>query len=353
MYKILVAGDSFMNVDIFGDTVYKVIKELDPEVEIVKIQWEFEGYQLGRMMGIKREIREFAGKPEELAKLVKDIDALFIHVAPVTKQVLESGKKLKVVACARGGPVNIDIDAATMLGIPVINAPGRNAEAVAEYVIGLIIAYTRNIIKSHILLKKGTWSEDFYHYDKCGDELEGKVIGLIGFGRVGRKLVERLKGFNVRIIAYDPYVSKEQMASYNVESVDLNTLMKESDIISVHARLTPETHHLISEKEFKIAKRTALFINTARGEIVDENALIKALKEGWIAGAALDVFENEPLPKDHPLLQLDNVILTPHIAGASRTTVIRTAKMIAEDVKRVLAGEKPKNCINPEVFTRH
>lgn len=350
--RVLAVGDEFMNPEAMAEKLREVLSEVEPELEVKALKWGFKGYQLGRRMGVKREIREFSGKPEDLIPHVKGVHVLVVHVAPVTKEVMEASGALKVVGCTRGGPVNVDVDAATQLGIPVLRTPGRNAEAVADYVIGLIIAHTRNIAKAHHLLRQGVWRDEFYFYEECGFELEGKRLGLIGFGKVGVEVAKRARALGMRIMAYDPYVSSEAMRAEGVEPVDMETLLRDSDIVSLHARLTDETYHMIGEKEFKAMKPTAIFVNTARGELVDEQALIKALKEGWIAGAALDVFEKEPLPPDSPLLKLENVTITPHIAGASKETVHRSATMIAEDVKRILKGEKPRFCVNPEVLSK-
>jgi D-3-phosphoglycerate dehydrogenase len=353
LIKILIVGDIFMKTSIVSEIVKEALETVGLSAEITQVEWEFKGYQLGRRLGIKKELREFAGNPEELARLVKDVEVLIVHVAPVTSEVIEAGEKLKIIGCARGNPVNVDVDAATTKNIPVIYTPGRNAEAVADYTIGLIIAYMRNIINAHQLLKKGIWNDEFYSYDLCGHELSSLTLGLIGFGRVGLEVAKRARAFNMKVIAYDPYVSHDVMEKVNVEKKEsLEDLLVEADIVSIHTRLTPETFHMIGERELKIMKNTALLINTARGEVVDEKALIKALKEKWIMGAALDVFESEPLSSDNPLIRLDNVILTPHIAGASKETVHRAAKMLSEDIVRILRGEKPLRCANSEVFAK-
>ena len=353
MVKILIAGDMFLKTLVVAEIVEEILEKAGLTAEIIRVEWQFKGYQLGRRMGVKRELREFAGDPEEFAKLVKDVEVLIVHVAPVTKEVIEAGEKLRIIGCARGGPVNVDIDAATMRKIPVIYTPGRNAEAVAEYTIGLILAYMRNIVSAHQLLKRGVWSDEFYSYDMCGHELSGLTLGLIGLGRVGLEVAKRAQAFNMRVVAYDPYVSHEVMKRAGVEKKEsLEELLREADVVSIHVRLTPETFHMIGERELRMMKNTALLINTARGEVIDEKALIKALKERWIMGAALDVFESEPLSPNNPLLELDNVILTPHIAGASKETVHRAARMLGEDIVRILRGERPLYCANPEVFHR-
>jgi len=339
-----------MNTSAAKSYAAEVLAEFNPEIET--LEWEFRGYQKGRLRGVKQELREFTGTPKDLVKHMKNVEVLIVHLAPITKEVMEASGKLRVVGCMRGGPVNIDIDAATMLGIPVLRAPGRNAEAVADYTIGLIIAHVRNIVRACTLLKQGIWRDEFYFYEECGFELEDKVLGIVGFGKVGREVAKRAKALQMRILAYDPYVSPDLMRPLGVESTTLERLLEESDVVTLHVRLTDETRHMIGERELKRMKPTAILVNTSRGEIVDEKALIKALNEGWIAGAALDVFEKEPLPPDHPFLKMDNVTITPHIAGASKEVVKRSVIMIAEDVKRLLKGEKPLYCVNPEVLEK-
>ncbi len=197
-------------------------------------------------------------------------------------------------------------------------------------------------------LKQGKWRSK----DLLGYELLGKTVGIIGLGNIGRKVAEKISGFKVKLFAYDPYVDKKIAQQINVELVDLETLLKESDIVTIHAALTRETKHMIGENELKLMKKTAFIINTARGAIIDEKALIKALKEGWIAGAALDVFEEEPPNPDNPLLKMDNVLVTPHFASCTFEAYQREAIMAAEEVLRVLKGEPPKFIANPEVSRR-
>ncbi len=351
MVRVLVAGDMFMKPSVVESILKEVLEKSGIAPEIKVVEWKFKGYQLGKRAGIKKEIREFAGDPQELAELVKDIEILIVHVAPITNEVILAGESLKIIGCARGSPVNVDVDAATAKKIPVLYTPGRNSEAVADFTIGLMIACMRNIVNSHQLLKRGVWYDEFYSYDLCGNELSNLTLGLIGFGRVGYEVAKRAKAFDMKVIAYDPYVSREKMDEFKVEKAEsLETVLKEADVVSIHARLTRETYHMIGERELRMMKDTALLINTSRGELIDEKALIKALKEKWISGAALDVFESEPLSPNCPLLELDNVILTPHIAGASKQTVHRAAKILGEDVVRILKGEKPHHCANPEVF---
>jgi len=324
------------------------------EIESHILQWGLNGYQRQRLKGIKKEIKEFVGSPEQLIhhlSSIPEVNILLVHVAPVTIDVIKACKKLSIIGCLRANPVNVDVDAATLMGIPVLNTPGRNAVAVAEFVIGAIIAYIRNISKADTLLKNGLWKYDFYYYEYAGFELKGKTLGIIGFGQVGREVAKRAKAFDMNILVYDPYVQSSFIESFGAKSTTLEHLLRESDILSVHCVLTEETHHLISEKELRMMKPHAIIVNTARGGIIDEKALILALKNKIIAGAILDVFEDEPLSPDSPLLKLENVMVTPHIAGAAKDVVYRASSMIAEDIKRILEGQKPLYCVNPQILS--
>jgi D-3-phosphoglycerate dehydrogenase len=264
--------------------------------------------------------------------------------------VLEASENLQIIGCCRGGPVNINVAAANQRKIAVVNAPGRNSQTVVEFTLGLILTECRGISRAHCALADGVWRGDLYRYDRAGRELNGQTIGLIGFGIIARMLVPYLKSFQMRVLVYDPYVAAEQIADVGVDHSDLDTLLKSSDIISMHARATPETRGMIGEKEFRRMKPGAYFINTARGSLVDENALYEALKEGRLAGAALDTFSTEPPPEDWPLLKLDNVTLTPHIAGSSREAARRGVDSVVCDIAAFFTGKPLKHCVNPVVL---
>ncbi|MEM3714705.1 MAG: 2-hydroxyacid dehydrogenase [Nitrososphaeria archaeon] len=350
--KVLVAGDSFIKSDIMRNYLEKSLSKLDPFLEIHTIEWSTLYYQKNVLQGVRRIIKEFSGSPRELAKVMDGVEILVVHTAPVTAEVLDASKKLRIIACARGGPVNVDIDAATDRNIPVINTPGRNADAVADYTLGLILAETRNIARAFEDLRKGCWKYEYYDYEICGYELADKILGLIGFGHVGRKVAQRAKGFGMKVLVYDPYVEETDILAEGCQPVDLETLLRESDFVSIHARLTPSTVKMIGAKELSLMKRTAYLINTARGELVDLKALCEALEKKSIAGAALDVFETEPLDKNSPILKYNNVTITPHIAGAAKDVVARTAKMITDDIERLLMGKTPLHCVNPSVLSK-
>jgi len=295
-----------------------------------------------------RKVTEFSGSPQVMLQELKDTEILIVGGAPVADDMIAADKNLKLIICPRGGPVNVDVEAATKHGIPVVNSPGRNAESVVDHTFGLLLAEVRHIARSYHALLQGNHDEGFKEWRQPLFELPEKTLGLVGFGKVGSLMAKRAKGFDMNVIVYDPYVSEKVVEKYGAKKVDLETVMKESDFVSIHARLTPETRHLISYKEFKLMKKTAIFVNTSRGPVVDEAALIETLKNKKIAGAALDVVEEEPIQKhpENPLYKLDNVTFTPHTAGQSDMIMDRGTKMACEDLARFLRNETMKNVLN-------
>jgi len=258
---------------------------------------------------------------------VADADAIIVRSrTKITRQVIDTAKRLKVIARAGTGVDNIDVGAATSRGIIVVNAPGANAESVAEHTMALILALTRNVVDTAVAMRGGKWEKSSY----VGTELMGKTLGIVGFGTIGKRVGELAEVFGMKTLAY-----------HRSGNVSLDTLLAGSDIITLHITLTDETLGLINEKALKKMKKTAHLINTSRGAVVDEEALITALKNKAIAGAALDVFSQEPLAPDSPLRKLSNVILTPHVAAGSVESEERASLMIAEDVDRVLKGGRP------------
>ncbi len=293
---------------------------------------------------------------ELLDKLKKEkADAVIVEADAVTDEVFERFS-LKFVGCARNTPKEIDIEAATANGVPVFYAPGRNNDSVADLTILLMLAQARKLIQTDRLLKSGQVqidsAKDFAQlFDLLkGRELGCSTIGIIGLGQIGTIVAKRLQGFETRLIFYDPYVTKEQGKQVNAEKVDLETLLRESDFVSLHVRATPETFRMIGREQLSWMKPTAHLINTARSAIIDEDALFEAIQSGKIAGAGLDVHSREPVGSDNRFLQFDNVTVTPHIGGNTIDVVYRQSMIIATDIDRFLKGETPKYLANPEVF---
>jgi D-3-phosphoglycerate dehydrogenase / 2-oxoglutarate reductase len=290
----------------------------------------------------------------EVIKFAQDADVILCDYAPVNRKVLSSLRKLRAVIEYGVGYDNIDVKAATEHGVLVCNIPDFMDTEVAEHTLALILALTRKITKADAFVKGGSWTKyGSLSWQKLMpiSHLDGKVAGVIGFGRIGRQVAERLSAFKLKILAFDPYVNKEVADKMGVRLTDINTLMKESDIVSVNALLSKETFHLISEKEIRLMKPTAVIVNTARGKIIDQKYLADALRERRIAGAGLDVEEGEPPDPDAPLLKLDNVILTPHIAGVSEKAMHNLRVYSTEEAIRILREEKPKHPVNPEVLS--
>ena len=315
------------------------------DIRAMELPWPDEpmrhGYAEPGMDGLK----EYQGDAEAIVGFIGDAEIVITQLAPISAAMMERMPALKLIVAARGGPVNIDLAAARERNILVVNAPGRNASAVAEFTIGAIIAETRLIARGHDALRKGVWRGDLYRADLVGRELSQMTVGVIGYGHIGTKVVRLLKAFGSRVLVADPYVDlKAEDASDGVRRVTLETLLRESDVVTLHARVTAETLGFIGRAELAAMRKGAVFINTARGPMVDYDALTQALKSGHLRGAALETFAIEPVPADLELLRLDNVTLTPHIAGASLTTIERAAETAAEEVRRYLAGEPANPC---------
>lgn len=267
---------------------------------------------------------------DELVKLVKDANALIVRSKPVvTRRVIEAARELKIIARAGVGLDNIDVKAAEERGIVVINAPASSTQSVAELAVGLMLAVARKIALTDRKMRQGEWAKKH----GMGVELYGKTLGVIGFGRIGKAVAKICKyGFGMKVLYYDTRRDLEAEKEIGAEYRDLDDLLREADIVTLHVPLLPSTTHLINEEKLRLMKKTAILINTSRGAVVDTNALIRALKEGWIAGAGLDVYEEEPLPPNHPLTKLDNVVLTPHIGASTQEAQARAGLEVAEKI---------------------
>ena len=253
--------------------------------------------------------------PEDLVKTINEYDGIIVRSrTKVTKEVIANADNLKIIARAGVGVDNIDLDAATEKGIMVVNSPESTSITVAEHTMGLLLSMARKLSIADKSVKEGKWEKKRF----MGVELRNKTLGVIGMGRIGSQVVNRCKAFEMDAVAYDPYLPEEVATQMGVELTDLETVLKKADFITIHVPLTPETKHLISHDEFEIMKDTAFITNCARGGIIDEDALYDALKNEKIGGAALDVYEEEPPAEDSKLFELDNIVLTPHIAASTQ-----------------------------------
>jgi D-3-phosphoglycerate dehydrogenase len=342
--KIAIIGDLFMLSSIFEEAIRERCRLFETDIVGHDFQWPDapmeHGYAVQGMDGLK----EYMGTADEVVALTADAEILVTHLAPLSASIMDRLPNLRFVAVSRGGPVNIDMKAAGERGITVVNTPGRNASAVAEFTIGAILAETRNITRGHDALRKGEYRGDLYRADAAGREFSEMTVGLVGYGEVGRRVVKFLKVFGCRILVSDPYVqlSAEDLKD-GVIQCSLDRLLEESDVVSLHPRVTAETTKMINAESLRRMKKDATLVNTARGPLLDYEALYEAMKGGHLRGAMLETFSVEPVPPDWPLLQLPNVTLTPHIAGASVKTVRYAAGLAAEEVRRYLAGEGPLN----------
>ena len=339
--KLLVISDTYIPHDYMVNG-FALLKPLGVDVEVRR--WEHPTLidLQEANLAIEQGGPEAVTLPAEVTDNVADVDIVSVQFTPISRSFIGAAENLKVIGVLRGGAENIDVEFATSRGISVLNTPGRNARAVAECAMGMILAEIRNIARSHERLKHGDWRRDYPNRENI-PELNEKTVGLVGYGAVGRLMAGYLQAFGSRIIAHDPYCTGDPAPA---ELVDLETLMRESDVVSIHARLTEQSYHLIGEKQLALMKPTAILVNTARSGLVDEEALTRALAEKRIVGAALDVFDTEPLPADHPLVKLDNVTITPHIAGSTQDTFINSPKLMANHLRRMLQGEGPLPIIN-------
>lgn len=342
--KILLVSDGGITNNLMQE-MYE-LEKYGAEITLVE---DKEMYAMGpitdRMLEIELNGVDAAPTCKPLLDACADKDIIVVHVASINKEVINAAKKLKVVAVLRGGIENADIEALTEKGITLINAPWRSAHAVADFTVGMMIAENKNIARSHHLIFNGEWCKNYVNQEYIHD-MRTRTVGLVGFGYIGQRVTERLTGFGSKVIVYDPYIDPKIIEDAGCTPVSLDELLEQSDFVSAHLRLTDTTKHFFSDKEFSKMKKTAYFINTARAGLVDTDALIKALKKKEIGGAAVDVFDIEPLPKDHPFLQLNNVTLTSHIAGTSADTMRNSVEIGLEDLKKYLQGLPMENVRN-------
>ena len=279
---------------------------------------------------------------QQLIDIIGEYDALVVRSqTQVTANIINAGTKLKVIGRAGVGINNIDVEAATNRGIVVVNVPDGNTLAAAEHTMGMMLALARQIPQANDSLKGGAWDRKKF----MGIELCGKVLGLVGIGRIGSEVARRARAFRMEVLAYDPFVSAEQANALDVQLVDLPELIRRADVISIHSPLTRETKGMIGEQELAAMKDGVRIVNCARGGIVDEDCLVAALKSGKVAGAALDVFSQEPVT-NHPLFSLPNVVVTPHLGASTYEAQDYNSMAIAEQVLKVLHGQPVENAVN-------
>jgi len=346
--KAILLGDAMIPGEGFGDAWKEHLGDYSKDIVVDDFESDWDQLQY-RRLEVEKNGPEIEEVDETILKEGSDADVLMGLFVPISKKVMDKMPNLRIAGVSRAGLENVNVEEATEQGVLVFNVQGRNAHAVSDFAIGMMLAESRNIGRAHHSIQEGDWQKTFVNSDYV-PELREKTIGLVGFGHIGSLVSEKLSGFNVNIDVYDPYTSREEIEKHGANKVELNHLMENSDFVSIHARLTDENKEMIGEKELSLMKSTAYFINTGRAGLVDQKALAEALKERDIMGAALDVFSTEPISQDSPFLELDNVTLTTHIAGTTAEVLTKSPYMLTEDVKTFLDGGEPNFIVNPEVL---
>jgi D-3-phosphoglycerate dehydrogenase / 2-oxoglutarate reductase len=339
----LVAGDQFVLNRLLLDALRAEVGDRLAIAEM-ELNWPTEPF------GPVAEVQEAAGTEELMLAAVPGIEIAVTEMAPFTAGVIAAAHALRLIMVCRGGPINVNLGAATARGIPVCYTPARNAAATAEYTVGLLLAAMRRLAEGHGDLISGVWRGDFYAYREAGTELEGKTAGLVGFGAVGRRVASVLRAFGAHVLVADPYVDSVEVEAVGATAVAFADLLPRAEVLSLHARLTPETRHLIGRDEIARLPDGAVIVNAARGGLLDQDALCDALDSGKLRAAALDVYDPEPPPPGSRLFSTPNLVLSPHLAGASRETAERAATMAAAEVGRFLRREPLRFVANSEVL---
>ena len=342
--KILCVYDGGITKDLMEQM--KELENYGAEVTLVE---DKDMYAMGpitdRMLLIEQHGVDAAPDCQALLDACADKDIIVVHVASINKKVIEACPNLKVAAVLRGGYENADVEELTRRNIPLINAPWRSADAVADFTVGMMIAENKNIARSHKLIFDGKWCKKYVNQSYIHN-MRNCTVGLIGYGYIGSRVAKRLWGFESKVLVYDPFTDPEKLKAEGANPVSLDELLKESDFVSIHLRLSDKTEKFMGKEEFAKMKETAYFINTARSGLVDTDALVEALKNKKIGGAAVDVYDTEPLPTDHPYLQLDNITLTSHLAGTSCDTMRTSVEIGIEELKLYLEGKPMRNVRN-------
>lgn len=340
---VLVSGDDFVAPELFSAALTEAAPETELTFRTLRTHWPVEPF--GPVGGVQ----EASGTEEQVIEALGDAEVAVTQMAPFTRRVFEAAPNLRMIGVCRGGPVNVDLDAATEYGVAVSFAPGRNAAAAAEFALGLMLAALRRISAADADLKRGTWRGDFYAYDNAGVELEGSTVGLVGYGAIGARVARVLNAFGARVLVHDPYTDEARAAADGVELTTLDELLNRSRVVSLHARLTPETRQLLNGENLKLLPHGAVLVNSARGGLLDYAPLPALLESGQLGALAVDVYDVEPPPTDWPLHSAPNVITTPHLGGATRQTAERAAAISAGEAARFLRGEPLQHLANPEV----
>lgn len=346
--KTILLGDAMIQGEGFKKAWDKHLSEYADHVIVDNFESDWDQLQYRRL-----EVEKHGPEIEEVDKNIieegSDAEFLMGLFVPISSKVMDAMPNLRIAGVSRAGLENVNIEEATKRGILVFNVKGRNAHAVSDFTIGMILSEARNIARAHHSIQNGNWQKTFVNNDYI-PELNGKTIGLVGFGHIGSLVAKKLSGFDADIIVYDPFTDAGEILKHGAKKVELDEVMEKSDFVSIHARLSEDNQKMIGKDELALMKSTAVLINTARAGLVDQDALATALKEKSIMGAALDVFTTEPISEDSPFLELDNVTLTTHIAGTTADALFNSPFMLTEDVANFLKTGEARFIVNPEVL---
>lgn len=339
--KILLASDQFVTREVMESALAE--EGVQAELASITSPWPVPPFEdIG-------DVREALGDEDELIEALRGCDIAISHTFPFTRKVIEASPDLRMIAIGRGGPVNVNIDAATDNGVMVTYAPGRNANATAEHSLAMILAAARQIAQRDAEIKAGEWRSDFYIYDNVSPEIAGSTVGVFGVGAIGKRVARALAALDAKVIAYDPFAKDRDIP--DVEFVeDLDEFFRRSAILTLHARVTPENQNIIDSHALGLLPDGAVLVNCARGGLVDYDAVADALESGKLYAAAFDTFPQEPLPDDHRLRSFDNVTMTPHLGGASKGAAQLAARINAADIAAFISGETPAFVANPDVL---
>lgn len=337
--KIVCICDYFIDKEL--QKKYKELERLGAQVSVIENEdlIRSEKACMDVMFRTEKEGADAAKCSENVIHAAEDADVLIVHITPVNREVIDCLKHLKVLGVMRGGLDSVDVAYLKEKGITVVHAPTRSAYAVADFTMGIMLSEINNIAKSYHGIMQGEWIKEFPNHDNVHD-LRTRTVGVFGCGNIGKEVIKRLEPFGCRIIVHDPFVPEAAVTQMGYEAVSKEELLEESDIITLHLRLSDATRNFIGREEFQKMKSDCILVNTARAGLVDQNAMLWALKEKKISGAAVDVFKEEPLPADNPYVELDNLTMTSHIAGTSCDTFQNSVDLIYEEIKRYLEGQE-------------
>ena len=344
--KIVVIGDIVVSCDLLVEAAKSLVEGEDSEIQA--IEWHTESRQdfQHRAQNIEKNGPTAEKVPAEAYEAVKDADILLTHFCPIPEDLIEAGKNLKLIGTCRGGMEHVDVAAATKRNIPVIHCI-RNAEATSDFAVGLMFAETRNIARAHAAMKAGQWRKEYVNSGYTTSMCE-MTVGVVGLGHIGKLVAKKCAGIGMKVIAYDPFVSQAAVDEIGlpVTMVEQKELFRTADIVSLHLRVTPETQNSINKDLIGLMKPTAYLINTSRAGVLDKDALVEALQNRTIGGAALDVFWEEPIPAGDPLLELDNLTMTPHNAGNVVDALPKSPLLLARTIKTFWATGKSDMVVN-------